>query len=73
VSQAPNLDGALITWGARLSHPGNRIVKARPQPKLNGGSAHQRAIAIRERIAATVVRRAPSCGLRKTTICCQSQ
>jgi Integrase core domain len=59
MSQAPNIDGLLITWGDRLFYPCNRIVKVRPQPKLNGDSARQRAAAIRERIESTVVRRAP--------------
>ena len=59
MSQAPNIDGVLITWGDRLFYPGNRVVKVKPQPKLNGGAARERAAAIRERIEATVVRRAP--------------
>ena len=56
---APDLDGILITWGDRLFYPGNRIVQVRPQPKLGASGAHQRANAIRNRIEATVVRRAP--------------
>ena len=39
-------------------YPGNRIVKTKPDPKLGAGAARQRAAAIRERIEATVVRRA---------------
>ena len=42
-SQGPNIDGVLIQWGDRLFYPGNRIVKVKPQPKLAGGSAQQRA------------------------------
>ena len=64
--QAPNIDGVLITWGDRLFYPRIRIVKVKPQPKLNGGSAHQRAAAIRERIEATVVRRAPQVMVKVT-------
>jgi hypothetical protein len=64
MSQAPNIDGVLITWGYRLFYPGNRIVKVKPQPKLNDDSARQRAAAIRERIAAAVVRRAPQVMVR---------
>jgi hypothetical protein len=64
--QAPIIDGVLITWGDRLFFPGNRVVKVNPQPKLNGGSARQRAAAIRERIAATVVRRAPQVMVKVT-------
>jgi hypothetical protein len=66
MAQAPNLDGVLITWGDRLFYPGNRVVKVKPQPKLNGGSARQRAAAIRERIAAAVVRRAPQVMVKVT-------
>jgi hypothetical protein len=64
--QAPNIDGVLITWGDRLFYPGNRIVKAKQQPKLNGDSARKRAAAIRERIEATVVRRAPQVMVKVT-------
>ncbi len=66
MSQAPNIDGVLITWGDRLFYPGNRVVKVKPQPKLNGESARQRAAAIRERIEATVVRRAPQVMVKVT-------
>jgi hypothetical protein len=64
--QAPNIDGVLITWGDRLFYPGNRVVKVKPQPKLNAGSASQRAAAIRQRIEATVVRRAPQVMVKVT-------
>jgi hypothetical protein len=63
--QAPNIDGVLITWGDRLFYPGNRFVKVK-QLKLNGDSARQRAAAIRERIEATVVRRAPQVMVKVT-------
>jgi hypothetical protein len=66
VSQAPNIDGVLIQWGDRLFYPGNRVVKVKPQPKLTGGAARQRAAAIRERIEATVVRRAPQVMVKVT-------
>ena len=66
MSQAPNIDGVLITWGDRLFYPGNRVVKVKPQPKLNSDSARQRAAAIRERIEATVVRRAPQVMVKVT-------
>jgi hypothetical protein len=64
--QAPNIDGVLIQWGDRLFYPGNRVVKVKPQPKLAGGAARQRAAAIRERIEATVVRRAPQVMVKVT-------
>jgi hypothetical protein len=59
MSETHDIDGVLIQWGDRLFYPGNRIVKTKPQPKLSVLAAHQRAAAIRERIEATVVRRAP--------------
>ena len=64
--QAPNIDGVLIQWGDRLFYPGNRIVKTKPQPKLGASAARQRAAAIRERIEATVVRRAPQVMVKVT-------
>ncbi|MEI2677676.1 MAG: relaxase/mobilization nuclease domain-containing protein [Burkholderiaceae bacterium] len=66
MSLAPNIDGILIQWGDRLFYPGNRVVKTRPQPKLGAGAARQRAAAIRERIEATVVRRAPQVMVKVT-------
>jgi hypothetical protein len=66
MSQAPNIDGVLIQWGDRLFYPGNRVVKVKPPPKLAGGAARQRAAAIRERIEATVVRRAPQVMVKVT-------
>ncbi len=66
MSQVPNIDGVLITWGDRLFYPSNRVVKVKPQPKLNGGAVRQRAAAIRERIEATVVRRAPQVMVKVT-------
>jgi hypothetical protein len=66
MSQSIDIDGVLITWGDRLFYPGNRIVKTRPQPKLNADAARQRAAAIRERIEATVVRHAPQVMVKVT-------
>jgi hypothetical protein len=54
----PELDGVLITWGDRLFYPGNRIVRVRQNAQGSQGSQH-RAAAIRQRIEATVVLRAP--------------
>ena len=65
MSRAPNIDGVLVTWGDHLFYPGNRVVKVKPQPKLNGDSVRQRAAA-RERIEATVVRRAPQVMVKVT-------
>jgi hypothetical protein len=66
VTQGQNIDGVLLQWGDRLFYPGNRIVHTRPQPKLSGLAAHQRAAAIRARIEATVVRRAPQVMVKVT-------
>jgi len=66
MSQAPNIDGVLIQWGDRLFYPGNRIVKTQPQPRLSALAARQRASAIRQRIEATVVRRAPQVMVKVT-------
>jgi len=66
MAHAPDIDGVLITWGDRLFYPGNRIVKTRPQPKLGSGAARRHAAAIRRRIEATVVRRAPQVMVKVT-------
>ncbi len=66
MAQAPNIDGVLIQWGDRLFYPGNRVVKVKPQPRLDGSSQRQRAAVIRERIEATVVRRAPQVMVKVT-------
>jgi hypothetical protein len=66
MAQAPNVDGVLIQWGDRLFYPGNRMVHARPQPKLSASATRQRAAAIRERIDATVLRRVPQVMVKVT-------
>jgi hypothetical protein len=66
VAEPHDIDGVLIQWGDRLFYPGNRIVKTKPQPKLSGLAARQRAAAIRERIEATVVRSAPQVVVKVT-------
>lgn len=66
MAQAPNIDGILITWGDRLFYPGNRVVRSKPQPRLSGDAARLRAAAIRKRIEATVVRRAPQVMVKVT-------
>ena len=65
MSQPPNIDGVLIQWGDRLFYPGNRIVRTQ-SPRLSALAARQRAAAIRERIEATVVRRAPQVMVKVT-------
>jgi len=66
MSEPHDIDGVLVQWGDRLFYPGNRIVRTRPQAKLNALAARQRAAAIRERIEATVVRRAPQVMVKVT-------
>jgi len=66
MAQAPNIDGVLIQWGDRLFYPGNRVVKVKPQPRLGANAARHRAAAIRERIEATVMRRAPQVMVKVT-------
>ncbi|MGE4049706.1 MAG: conjugal transfer protein TraS [Piscinibacter sp.] len=66
MAQPPNIDGVLITWGDRLFYPGNRVVKVKAPPRLSGEAARQRAAAIRKRIEATVVRRAPQVMVKVT-------
>ncbi len=60
-----NLDGVLVQWGDRLFYPANRIVRART-PTPTGSGIQQRAHAIRQRIHATVIRRAPQVMVKVT-------
>ncbi|MFC3686006.1 relaxase/mobilization nuclease domain-containing protein [Hydrogenophaga luteola] len=66
MTQTPDIDGVLIQWGDRLFYPGNRVVKVPPAPRIRGGSSHERANAIRQRIEATVVKRAPQVMVKVT-------
>ncbi|MDP2406271.1 MAG: conjugal transfer protein TraS [Hydrogenophaga sp.] len=66
MAQTLNIDGVLVQWGDRLFYPGNRVVKVPPQPRLDGASMRQRAAANRQRIEATVVRRAPQVMVKVT-------
>ena len=65
MSEPHDIDGVLVQWGDRLFYPGNRIVKSTTQPRLSG-FGRSRAAAIRDRIAATVVRRAPQVMVKVT-------
>ena len=60
-----NLDGVLVQWGDRLFYPANRVVRAHT-PKLTGAGIHDRAYAVRQRIHAIVVRRAPQVMVKVT-------
>lgn len=66
MSDPSSIDGVLVQWGDRLFYPGNRIVKGAPQPKLPAHLLRQRANAIRARIEATIVRRAPQVMVKVT-------
>jgi Relaxase/Mobilisation nuclease domain len=59
------LDGVLVQWGDRLFYPPNRSTKLRT-PVLTGLPLHQHAQALRQRIHATAVRRAPQVMVKVT-------
>lgn len=59
------IDGVLVQWGDRLFYPANQS-KASRTPALTGPALHQRAQALRQRIRATVVRRAPQVMVKVT-------
>ena len=59
------IDGVLVQWGDRLFYPSNRSTKSRT-PALTGSPLHQRAQALRQRLHATVVRRAPQVMVKVT-------
>jgi hypothetical protein len=58
---ATEIDGVLVQWGERLFYPRNRVVRS-----TSTGSISQRAAAIRRRIQAIVVRRAPQVMVKVT-------
>jgi len=62
----PNtIDSLLVQWGDRLFYPSNRMTASRT-PALTGLAVQQRAQALRQRIRATVVRRAPQVMVKVT-------
>ena len=65
MSTPSTLDGVLVQWGDRLFYPVNRVVRVRT-PKLTGAGIQERANAIRQRIHAIVVRRAPQVMVKVT-------
>src|SRR5262245_60102915 len=65
VSETNSIDGILVRWGDRLFYPGNRVVGFRT-PRLRNPSTEERARALRQRIDATVVRRAPQVMVKVT-------
>ena len=60
------VDAALVEWGERLFYPGNRIVKSAGTPRLTALSVGRRAAAVRARLEATVLRRAPQVMVKVT-------
>lgn len=65
MAEVPNIDDVLLTWGDRLFYPGSRVAPGKRTPRLSAGGA-QRAAAIRRRIEATVLRRAPQVMVKVT-------
>ena len=60
------IDGVLVQWGDRLFYDGNRRVPAGQGGPRSGGALRERAAAIRQRIEATAVRRAPQVMVKVT-------
>ena len=65
MTTGPSIDGVLVEWGARLFYPASRIVKPDATPRLNTPNRPSAAM-IRQRIAATVMRRAPQVMIKVT-------
>jgi hypothetical protein len=65
MTTTPSIDGVLVQWGERLFYPASRIVKPDATPRL-GTLNRPSAAAIRQRIAATVARRAPQVMVKVT-------
>ena len=59
------VDGLLVQWGDRLFYPSNRMTASRT-PVLTEAAVRQRAQALRQRIRATVQRRAPQVMVKVT-------
>jgi hypothetical protein len=59
------VDGLLVQWGDRLFYPSNRMTASRT-PVLTEAAIRQRAQALRQRIRATVARRAPQVMIKVT-------
>jgi hypothetical protein len=65
MTPGPSIDGVLVQWGERLFYPASRIVKPAHTPRLDTMTRRKAAV-IRQRIAATVVRRAPQVMVKVT-------
>jgi len=66
MSTPSTVDAALVEWGERLFYPANRIVRPSKTPRLTALSFGPRAAAVRARLEATVLRRAPQVMVRVT-------
>jgi hypothetical protein len=65
MTPGPSIDGVLVQWGDRLFYPASRIVKPAPMPRLDTMTRRKAAV-IRQRIEATVTRRAPQVMVKVT-------
>ena len=65
MTTGPSIDDVLVQWGERLFYPPSRIVKPDATPRLNTTNRPSAAV-IRQRIAATVMRRAPQVMIKVT-------
>jgi hypothetical protein len=65
MTPGPSIDGVLVQWGERLFYPASRIVKPAPTLRLDTMTRRKAAV-IRQRIEATVVRRAPQVMVKVT-------
>lgn len=65
MTTGPSIDGVLVQWGERLFYPASRIVKPDGTPRLSKPNRPSAAV-IRQRIAATVARRAPQVMVKVT-------
>ena len=66
MNPGPLIDGVLVQWGERLFYPRTRMVKVAPPPHLAEGALHHHAGHIRQRIEATMLRRAPQVMVKVT-------
>ena len=66
MSVPSSVESAFVQWGERLFYPSNRIVRSDQTPRLTALSIGQRAAAVRARLEATVVRRAPQVMVKVT-------
>ena len=65
MTTGPSVDGVLVQWGERLFYPSNRIVSPNATPRLDTMTRRKAAV-IRQRIQATVTRRAPQVMVKVT-------